>query len=83
MQLALVAAWTMHFVVRGIALPHVIEMEIATLGESIERRAVAIDRSVGVDIGVGRAHCDLEVRVPVVDGSRVDLRVGRRLRRLC
>jgi hypothetical protein len=61
----------MHFVVCSIALPHVIEMEIATFGKSIERGAVAVERSIGLHVGVGRAHSDLEVRALVVDGSRV------------
>jgi len=62
----------MHFVVRSIALPHVIEMKIVTLGKSIERRAVAVECSVGVHVGVSRANCDFEVRALVIDGSRVD-----------
>ena len=76
----------MYFVVCSIALPHVIEMEIATFGKSIERGAVAVERSIGLHVGVGRVHSDLEVRALVVDGSHVgpgqvgvacDLRVGQ------
>ena len=61
----------MHFVVRSIALPHVIEMKIMTFGKSIERGAVAVERSIGLPVGVGRAHSDLEVRALVVDSSHV------------
>ena len=68
----------MHFVVLGIAFDHMVEMEIATFGKSIECRAVAVERSVRLHVGVGRIHCNLEVRALVVDGNVVvDLRVGQ------
>ena len=41
----------MHFVVLGIALDHMVEMEIATFGKSIECRAVAVERSVRLHVG--------------------------------